>query len=146
MDRPKTLVIQDNQHLMNVAFYCDANPVRAGIVKHPGDYMWSSYRFYAHGKPMPWLDSITPFDWYLELGSTPKERQRAYRRMCDAYLRREGLLPKPGFSSGYYIGAPAWTESRQELHSEKQSRRSPAASLRTSTATTASPDTSQDTS
>lgn len=115
MDRPKTLAIQSDSHLMNAVYYCDANPVRAGIVKHPRDYPWSSYSYYAYGK-MTKPFGITAFDWYLRLGSTPLARQRAYRRLCDAYLRHEGLIPKPGLTLGYYIGDDEWIQRRRLRH------------------------------
>jgi putative transposase len=125
MDRPKTVVVQNDRHLMNVAFYIDANPVRAGIVKHPKDYCWSSYSYYANGTTSPWSKTLTPYDWYLDLGSTPAKRQRAYRRMCDAYLRRHGLVPMPGICSGYYIGSPSWKEARLQRQRETQHRARP---------------------
>jgi putative transposase len=119
MDRPKTLAVQSDSHLMNAVFYCDANPVRAGIVRHPRDYCWSSYSYYAFGKTNTSL-KIAPFDWYLKLGSTPSARQRAYRRLCDAYLRHEGLIPKPGLTLGYYIGDDEWIQRRRLRHTAEQ--------------------------
>lgn len=125
MDRPKTVVVQDDRHMMNVAFYADANPVRAGIVKHPRDYSWSSYSYYAYGTISPWSKALTPYDWYVQLGNTPAKRQRAYRRMCDAYLRHHGLIPMPGLCRGYYIGSPSWKEARLLQQREAQHRGQP---------------------
>jgi len=93
--RPKSIVVKDERHLMNAMFYVDANPLRAGVVKHPQHYRWSSYNYYAFGQADAWTRAIEPPEWYLCLGRTPRARQRAYRRLCDAYLRREDLLPRP---------------------------------------------------
>ncbi len=35
--------------------YIELNPVRAGIVAHPGEYRWSSYRTNAQGELAEWL-------------------------------------------------------------------------------------------
>lgn len=103
--RPKSTVIADERHWTNAIFYVDANPVRAGVVKHPRDYRWSSHRFYAYGEESLWTRLLTVPQWYRDLGRTPALRRRAYRRLCDAYLRREGLLPDPGQPAGFYAGA-----------------------------------------
>ena len=60
MDRPNTVLIQDQEHLKRVMFYGDWNPVRAGICKHPKDYKFSSYRYYAYGEESRWTASLTP--------------------------------------------------------------------------------------
>jgi hypothetical protein len=46
-ERPKTKEVDDEEGLLTVMFYGDANPVRAGIDCHPKSYRWSSYQFYA---------------------------------------------------------------------------------------------------
>lgn len=92
-DRPKTTPIQDDEAVLTVMFYGDANPVAAGLVKHPSHYRgYSSHRFYAYGERSSFTDSLTPPPAYNALGETPKERQRKYRQMCDEYLRHKGLL------------------------------------------------------
>lgn len=100
--RPKSIVIADERHFLNAMFYNDANPVRAGLVRHPRHYPWSSHNFYANGTRGPGTRALHPPDWYLNLGKTPHARQRAYRRQCDAYLRQMGLLPAPGRSLAFY--------------------------------------------
>src|SRR6478672_5070600 len=41
--RFKSPVIQDDEHLLTVLRYIEANPLRARIVKDTGKYPWSSY-------------------------------------------------------------------------------------------------------
>jgi putative transposase len=36
--------------------YIELNPLRAGIVTHPADYPWSSYRYNGLGQPDDFLD------------------------------------------------------------------------------------------
>ena len=111
-ERFKTLRIEDDRHLQTVMFYGDANPVRGGIVKHPRDYSWSSYRFYAFGDRSAGSDVLTPPGWYVALGRTSALRQRAYRRSMDAYLRSAGLLRDQTMTGGWFIGAPGFVRSQ----------------------------------
>jgi putative transposase len=91
-DRPKTTEIENEQALLAVMFYGDANPVRAGMVSHPSRYRHSSYSFYAYGKTNEHTKHLVPPPAYLALGETPSQRQSAYRSLCDAYLRDQGLI------------------------------------------------------
>jgi len=38
--------VLDEKHLVAAVRYVERNPVKAGIVSHPGDYHWSSARFH----------------------------------------------------------------------------------------------------
>jgi len=42
-DRFKSLFVEDGVAAKTIATYIDLNPVRAGMVKDPADYRWSSY-------------------------------------------------------------------------------------------------------
>jgi len=91
-DRPKTKPIHDFAGLIRTMIYGDCNPVRAGMVSHPSRYEYSSYNFYAYGKRNSLTKNLTPPPEYLALGRTPKERQRRYRQLCDAYMREKGYI------------------------------------------------------
>ena len=41
-DRFKSVIVQEGRTLVNLLAYVDLNPIRAGIVKKPEDYRWSS--------------------------------------------------------------------------------------------------------
>lgn len=91
-ERPKTPLIQNYEHAMRVHFYIEANPIRASIAKSPNDlvgFTYNSYRFYAHGiRDAATKDLVEP-EWYLELGPTPKLRQRAYRELFRQYVNQQ---------------------------------------------------------
>jgi len=91
-DRPKTIVIRDQEGLKRVMFYQDYNPVAAGLVEHPKDWPWSSYNYYAHGHENAWTRHLTKPQWYLDLADTDEERQRIYRKQAAKYWRRK-MLP-----------------------------------------------------
>lgn len=76
--RFKSCLILDRDYLLTCMRYIELNPVRAGIVEHPRDYPWSSYRANAEGREDC---RITPHAHYIELGSTEHERRLAYRDM-----------------------------------------------------------------
>ncbi|AXQ31163.1 transposase [Solimonas sp. K1W22B-7] len=74
--RHKASLIDSEHYLMSCYRYIELNPVRAGIVKRPGDYPWSSYGANAHGRE----DALTQaHDVYEALGRSAEARQGAYR-------------------------------------------------------------------
>jgi hypothetical protein len=42
-DRFKSVIVEDGVAAKTISAYIDLNPVRAGMVKEPADYRWSSY-------------------------------------------------------------------------------------------------------
>lgn len=42
--RFKSMIIQKDNYFVECVYYIEANPVRAGLVSSPKDYLWSSYR------------------------------------------------------------------------------------------------------
>lgn len=56
--------------------YIELNPVRAGLVRHPAHYRWSSYRANALGEADALL---SPHALYCALGRSGEERRAAYR-------------------------------------------------------------------
>lgn len=86
------------------------------MVKHPKDYKWSSYRYYAYGEANPLID---PPESYLELGKTPKERQRRYRERVEEILRNDWKEKRP-YSSVPFIGDPDWVKQKTEELREKR--------------------------
>ena len=63
------------RHLLGCMRYIEENPVRAGLVLHPGAYRWSSYRANALGEE----DAlVTPHPHYCSLGRSPDARRAAY--------------------------------------------------------------------
>lgn len=58
--------------------YIELNPVRANMVRHPGEYQWSSYAINAQGRRNP---IVTPHNSYDALGNNAEQRQYAYREL-----------------------------------------------------------------
>ncbi len=84
------IVVQQEAHGLELCRYVVLNPVRAGMVSHPGRYAWSSYRATAGSVAAPaWLT----VDWILEqFGAKRRAAQEAYR----AFVQEDGAgAPSP---------------------------------------------------
>ena len=71
--------------------YIELNPVRAGMVRWPGDYRWSSYGANALGDDDALL---TPHALYGALGRSIEERRRAYRESFRGAMRLKLRRPR----------------------------------------------------
>jgi len=74
-------VVDSRSYLLTCHRYIELNPVRAGLVKRPERYRWSSHLCNAYGAPLPMIE---PHAEFLALGSDDDKRQSAYRRLCAA--------------------------------------------------------------
>lgn len=79
--RYKSTLIQTERYLLACMVYIDLNPLRAGMVGAPQDYLWSSHLHYL-GARQDRL--ITPHPLYWELGNTPFAREAAYADLVQA--------------------------------------------------------------
>ncbi len=80
--RYKALLVEEDQYLLGLVRYIHRNPVEAGVVERPGDYRWSSDRFYRKGRGPEWLDADLVL-WMLA------ERRSAATRAYRALMRDE---------------------------------------------------------
>ena len=70
--RFKSPVVQDDDHLLTVLRYIEANPVRAEMVGQAGGYRWSSFACHGRGESNDLLDPLAPYAAY------PAVRQRRW--------------------------------------------------------------------
>ena len=104
--RFKSPVIQDDDHLLTVLRYIEANPVRARMVESAGDYRWSSFSAHGLGRPDPLLDPITAYE---SLAKTPVAR----RRRWSAFVHKtppddESTAIRRSTQTGLPFGEPEW--------------------------------------
>jgi putative transposase len=76
--RFKSSLVQTEAYLLACYTYIELNPVRAGMVKHPGHYRWSSYARNACGETNA---LITEHAEFLRLASSDQARREAYRAL-----------------------------------------------------------------
>jgi len=81
--RYRATVVDSERYLLTCMRYIELNPVRAGMVGHPGEYRWTSYHANAQGAPDV---LIRPHELYERLGHSGPEQQRAYRQLFRAQL------------------------------------------------------------
>ena len=81
--RFRSCLTREEAYVLACYRYIELNPVRAQMVKHPGEYRWSSYQTNAQGGATPW---IVPHDTYLRLGNSRDERQQRYRELFKVEL------------------------------------------------------------
>jgi len=74
-------VVDSSSYLLTCHRYIELNPVRAGLVKRPEHYRWSSHGRNGFGAALPMID---PHAEYLALGSDDDKRRSAYRRLFAA--------------------------------------------------------------
>ena len=86
--RYKSSLVQTEIYLLLCQRYIALNPVRAGMVKDPADYRWSSYRANALGEPDPIL---IPHELYQALGASAESRRGAYRVLFRDALDEKSL-------------------------------------------------------
>lgn len=86
--RFRSCLTQEDAYLLACQRYIELNPVRAGMVEHPAEYRWSSYRVNAQGEDSP---LVVPHPLYDTLGAEPEARRQAYRELF-RYELEPGLV------------------------------------------------------
>ena len=106
--RFKSPVIQDDEHLLVVLRYIEANPLRASMVTDTGDYRWSSYQYHGLGRTNALLSSFPEWE---RLGRSESERRRRWRAKVRAAQSEEELQAvRASIRSGRPLGNASWTE------------------------------------
>ena len=102
--RYTSIPVETDEYALTLMRYINRNPVRAGIVKRPGNWQWSGYNFYAKGTPN---ELLTPHPSYLALGQTEGARQKAYVDFVKMILPSEDKRLS-SFSDANYIGSESF--------------------------------------
>ena len=106
--RFKSPVIQDDDHLLTVLRYVEANPLRAGTVGAAGDYPWSSFPAHGLGRLDPLLDPVIAYE---TLSPTADGRQRLWSDFVHQAPPDDELTAlRRSTVTGLPYGEPAWVE------------------------------------
>jgi putative transposase len=76
--RYKASLVQGDNYFLKVMRYIELNPVRAGMVKLPGHYRWSSF---CHNVGIREISFITMHPIYKTLGACSQNRHHAYAEL-----------------------------------------------------------------
>ncbi|MEW6133603.1 MAG: transposase [Pseudomonadota bacterium] len=114
--RYRATVVDSERYLLTVMRYIELNPVRAGMVAHPRDYPWSSYRRNALGKGGKNLDWLQPHSEYLALGRQDSDRESAYRQLFRAAIPDRELKDiRESTHKGWALGSEKFKEEIERL-------------------------------
>lgn len=86
--RYKAGLVETDNYLLTCMRYIELNPVRAGMVSHPAEFAWSSYRHNAQSMADP---VVTPHPLYRQLAANPLSRCAAYRSLFTSCIEPEQL-------------------------------------------------------
>lgn len=108
--RFKAIIIEKEAYLLELCRYVVLNPVRAGMVRHPRQWTWSSYRATAtEGEPAPWLT----VDWVLgQFGRTRAAAREAYQRFVEEGVKNP-QSPWMQVRGQIYLGGERFLEEMQ---------------------------------
>jgi putative transposase len=117
--RYKATVIDAEDYLFACMRYIELNPVRAGMVAHPSDYRWSSYRAHAEGEGDGLL---TDHRLYRCLGMDAESSRAAYRQIFRGELT-EALLTeiREATNKGWALGGERFRREIEALGSRRAS-------------------------
>jgi putative transposase len=83
-DRFRSIIVSKDEYLFACGSYVELNPVRAGMVKEPKEYLWSSYMANAYGKKDGLVDEHTIY----ENSSTDENVRKEYRKFIQQMLQK----------------------------------------------------------
>lgn len=123
--RYRSNLVQSNHYLLACYKYIELNPVRAGLVDDPVDYVWSSYRANTMGQS---VKMWTPHENYLALGINQELRQKAYQQLFTDDMGRELIKNIRGsLNTGLVLGDDQFRHQVEQLtgQAQKHKKRGP---------------------
>lgn len=118
--RFRSSLVQSERYVLGCYRYIEMNPVRANMVRHPGDYPWSSYRANAGGKRVEW---VIPHGEYLALADDDVRRLNAYAGLFATELDPSVLNEiRVSTHGGYAVGDSRF---REEIERTLKKRATP---------------------
>ena len=133
--RYKAIIVDKSSYLLELSRYVVLNPVRARMVDHPGEWLWSSYRYTLGELPSPdWLATDAMLLQFSD------NRERACERFVAFVLAGVGIDLWINLRQQIYLGDDRFVSNQQQYidHPEKdktlsevpyKQRRKPAQSL-----------------
>jgi len=99
--RYKSIVVDKDNYLLELSRYIHLNPVRAGIVKKPEDYSYSSYKSYISNDK----DEIVTQEHILGmLSRNEANAKKIYKRFVESSIGVETESPLKGIFGGMILG------------------------------------------
>lgn len=114
--RYKAIIVEKDEYLLVLSAYIHLNPVKAGMVKKPEDYIWSSYRNYI-GKRKP------PSLLYVAEILAKFKNKSAYEQYVNSFLEdKKGIAQEDVYGRNSFLGSDGFI--RQALSGFRGGRKS----------------------
>lgn len=115
--RYKAILVDRDAYLLELARYTPLNPVRAGMVKHPGNWPWSSYRAMVGAvKSPPWLTTQAILDLFSKKQTLARKK---FQRFVAEGIGNESIWKN--LNRQIYLGSDRFIE-RMQAKLEQESR------------------------
>jgi len=88
--RFKGILVDKDNYLLELSRYIHLNPVKAGIVARPEDFMWSSYKFYSGAERDLLVETGFILDIFRKTGGRPEDGYVQFVREGMEHLQAEG--------------------------------------------------------
>ncbi len=117
--RYKATLLDSERYLLTCSRYIELNPVRAGIVRFPEDYLWSSYHGNALGKNDP---LIVSHPVYNALGKGSASRSRSYRALFDHHINPNDInVIREATNKAWVLGNERFKQQIEKLSNRQLS-------------------------
>jgi putative transposase len=112
--RYKAILVDADAYAGELSRYIHLNPCRAGMIRLPEEYQWSSYAGYSGKAKSPgWLTT----DWLLRyFGQQPAAARKAYVFFVEAVMDTEQEDPLKEATSTLILGKPAFIDNIREKY------------------------------
>ena len=111
--RYRATAVDAENYLFECMRYIELNPVRAGMVAHPRDHAWSSYRANAESRMDP---LVTAHSVYRRLSHGESEQCAAYRELVKVPLDAQSLdAIRDCTNKGWALGSGRFREKIERL-------------------------------
>jgi hypothetical protein len=124
--RYKAILVDADEYATHLSRYIHLNPVRAGLVSIPEDYLWSSYQYFiSRKKPPPWLILDIVLSFFSNKKSIARKR---YREFVSALVEQEYESPLKDVFASTILGSLDFVKDIQKkyLTAAKNDRNVPA--------------------
>ena len=114
--RYKAILVEKNEHLLELCRYIVVNPVRACMVSEPRKWIWSSYQSTAYAGKIPEFLAV---DWILgQYAKNKTEARKAYRKFVAAGVQRNEESPWQKLAGRMVLGGAEFVADIQSRLSE----------------------------
>jgi len=116
--RYKALLVDIDEYAQELSRYIHLNPVKAGMVENPGQFKWSSYRYYIDMNKSPsWLFT----DFILSLFSRKVSvAKKQYRKFVESMVEVEYENPLENVFASTILGGRSFINEIREKHLDRK--------------------------